>query len=469
MSEHDSKKYIIAFKNNVNIALMRELIDEFLPPKYYEILELDKIDINLKGAETNTDNRTPIIIEGSDRDEAKREIFLKLAELTEKKPEYGALTGVRPVKLAGELMKKTGSREAAIDRLVAFYLMDRSKARWITDIYEHQMTVFGMPKPGTVALYIGIPFCPTRCLYCSFASNQEGDDEICAYMKALMREIRFVASNMNLFGMMPESIFIGGGTPTTLNEEQLDELMSTVSEEFDLSELREYTVEAGRPDTITTEKLNVIKAYGADRVCINPQTMHQKTLDIIGRKHSPEEIEKAILLTHAAGFDDINADIIAGLPGENTDDFKYSLDSIIKTGVSEVTVHTLAVKRASKLKEIDENYHYKAENAATEMLEHARSRLNHEGFSPYYLYRQKHMAGAHENTGYAKPGHGGLYNVRIMDEHQTVIALGAGGISKVYYPDTNRLTRVPNVTNFRQYIDRIDEMCDRKQKGIFNK
>lgn len=268
-------------------------------------------------------------------------------------------------------------------------------------------------------------------------------------------------------GLWPEAIYIGGGTPTTLTAAQLDDLLNTVKQNMDLTRTLEFTVEAGRPDTITPDKLEIMKNHGVKRISINPQSMKEKTLEIIGRSHQPEDIVNAFQISDRVGIPIVNADLIAGLPEEEPEDFTETLKKIIDLEPENITVHTLAVKRASKLIELDKDYHYRQAECVKKMLNDGRKMLAERGYRPYYLYRQKHMAGAFENVGYCKEDTPCIYNIRIMEEHQTILALGAGGISKMYYPEENRLERVPNVSNYEIYISRIDEMLDRKEKNIF--
>ena len=434
--------YRFNIHGDVNISLMRELIDEFIDPE---------IVINKASS--------------SDRDTVKRELYRRLCDLTGKEQEWGALTGVRPVKLAGELIESIGY-DAARKRLSEFYYMSDAKIDLVTDMYLYQKNLFGFADDKSAGIYIGIPFCPTRCLYCSFASNQVPEEEIERYLPALMREIGYVGRRLEETGGAAESIYIGGGTPTTLSAEQLSMLLEKEAEAFG-DAIKELSVEAGRPDTITEEKLSVLKDMGVGRISINPQSMKQETLDRIGRSHTPEDIERAFDIALKSGFDVINADIIAGLPGEDAEDFDRTLERMISVGASNITVHTLAVKRGSRLHEEDKQYHYRAAQTVKEMLADSREMLGSAGFRPYYLYRQKHMAGAMENTGYCRDDKACLYNVRIMDEHQSTLAMGAGGISKKYYPEENRLVRVPNVTNYQEYISRIDEMIERKENTYF--
>ncbi|MGN0659825.1 MAG: coproporphyrinogen dehydrogenase HemZ [Emergencia sp.] len=451
--------YKIKITNFEKKYLLEELIKVFLPPDEYVMAEDDAPD----------DEDTIFIGDGniSDRNEINRQIYDKLSLLTGKRPAWGILTGIRPVKLCGELYEKLQSTEAVLRILTEDYYLSEEKARLIMDMYLHQKNTAGSAPRNSAGVYIGIPFCPTRCVYCSFASNQVPEEEIEKYLMALHREIRYTGRRMKETGLIPETVYIGGGTPTTLSAQQLDELIGIVLESFDFSAVREFTVEAGRPDTITEEKLSVMKHRGVDRISINPQSMKAETLETIGRSHQPEDIRRAFQMAREQGFDNINCDIIAGLPGEDRQDFADTLRQVMAMGPENITVHCLAVKRASRLIDIDRDFHYKQADRAEGMLETGRSLLAEAGYQPYYLYRQKHMAGAFENTGYCRKDKDCIYNIRIMDEHQSVVALGAGGISKVYYPAENRLERVANVTNYQEYIRRIEEMLDRKEKNIF--
>ena len=451
--------YKIKLLNFEKKYLLEEMIKIFLPPEEYLLLD----DNDIEDEDTLVFNR-----EGTqDKNIIKREIFDVLSEKTGKKPEWGILTGIRPVKLCGEYYNKCGSREQTVNHLKNYFYISEEKAEMIMKMYLYQFSVCGKAPEHSAGIYIGIPFCPTRCVYCSFASNQVPDTEIEKYVKALHREISYVGRRMKETGISPETIYIGGGTPTTLTAEQLDDLFCRIEESFDLSELKEFTVEAGRPDTITKEKLEVIRKHKIERISINPQSMKEKTLELIGRRHSADDIKRAFADAQALDFKSINADIIAGLPEESQDDFIHTLHEVINLEPENVTVHCLAVKKASRLIDIDKNFHYKQADLVAGMLKAGRKILKDKGYVPYYLYRQKHMAGAYENTGYCKKGTECIYNIRIMDEHQTIIALGAGGISKMYYPEENRLERVPNVTNYQEYITRIDEMLMRKENNIF--
>ena len=442
-----------------------ELIKIFLRPDQYEVLTEDD-------PENGENHEKAELIEinenrSTDKNAVKREIYRKLSLITGKRPPWGILTGVRPVKLAGEIVRASAGDENAPAILQEEYLLSEEKSNLLTDIYGYQQRVLDRASDKSTGVYIGIPFCPTRCLYCSFTSNQKGPEDIESYLSALFKEIEYCGQGMKDSGVWAETIYIGGGTPTTLTAQQLNRLLEKISQCFDLYRVTEFTVEAGRPDTISEEKLDVIKNHGIRRISINPQTMKDETLKLIGREHSAVEIREAFETAKKCGGSIINADLIAGLPGETPEDFESSLREVISLDPSNITVHTLAVKKASRLIEADEDFHYKQADVVGKMLKTSADVLKEAGYRPYYLYRQKHMAGALENVGYCRDDTPCIYNIRIMDESQSILALGAGGISKKYYPAENRLERVPNVSNYEIYIERIDEMIDRKRKNFF--
>ncbi len=463
--------YNIVIKNIDNIYEYNELIKVFLTPdQFVSYTEADYTEFT--GTEQLWDTEQAITIvfneaDFGDKNYIKREIYQGLSQITGKQPAWGILTGVRPVKLAGELYQKLGSDFEVKKKLQEFYLLSEEKAQLLLDTYEYQQEVLGPAPEGGVGLYIGIPFCPTRCLYCSFTSNQKGPEEIQRYLESLFTEISYCGLRMEETGLWPESVYIGGGTPTTLTAQQLDGLIGHIKHSFDLSKTKEFTVEAGRPDTITYEKLEVLKKHGIERISINPQSMKKETLELIGRSHEPADIVKAFQRADWVGIPIVNADVIAGLPEETPEDFAKTMEDILRLDPENITIHTLAVKKASKLMDVAPDYHYKQAETALEMLKIAKTMLAEAGFRPYYLYRQKHMAGAFENVGYCKDNTPSIYNIRIMEEQQTIIALGAGGISKVYFPKENRLERVPNVSNYEVYIQRLDEMIERKEEHLF--
>ena len=452
-----------------------ELIKVFLQPGEYEISGTEEMPDRIAAEHTEhaadesaEDFQTVCVFDG-DKDAVKRQIYRDLQALTGKQPKWGILTGIRPVKMTGELVRKTGDVSEVKKILANEYLMSQEKADLALEIYNYQQEITGIPKMGSMSLYLGIPFCPTRCLYCSFTSNQVKKTEIDRYLEALFHEIEFAGKGVKNDGYEIESIYIGGGTPTTLDEKQLELFLQKIRENFDMSKVKEFTVEAGRPDTITANKLEVMKHYGVDRISINPQSMKQETLDIIGRAHTVDDVERAFALARENGPEIINTDLIAGLPGESFADFKHSLQRIIEFGAKNITLHTLAVKRASRLKEMDGEFNYRNENLREEMLSYAMKTLRQNEYRPYYLYRQKHTSGNTENIGFCKDNAASVYNIRIMEEAQSILALGAGGISKIWFPRENRLERVANVSNYEIYINRIDEMIERKEKGFFGK
>lgn len=471
MKNNITRFYKIDLADHPSSYELAELIKEFLRPSEYQVLngrsgsmkqkenmttgfEGELVEISLAGREMN-------------RDQAKQWLFRELERETGYRPEWGTLTGVRPVKMANELMDQKGYTPDEVRTLLKdYYYLNDEKADLVLETSEVQRPVTEQQAGRTFGLYIGIPFCPTRCIYCAFTSNQQPYSEVQRYLKALLKEIDAVGTRCKDLGIRPESVYLGGGTPTTLRAGDLGMLLSAVEDAFDMSSVREYCVEAGRPDTITADRLQVVQDHGVGRISINPQSMNDSTLEKIGRTHRSADIRKAFEIADPFHSLIINSDIIAGLPDEDYDMFMHTLREVIALGPQNITVHTLAVKRSSKLHEMDAEYHY-AERETGRMVYDARRVLAQHGYRPYYMYRQKHMAGNFENVSYARPGTESVYNIRIMDEHQTIIALGAGGISKAYYGPSNRLERVPNVSNYSIYIERIDEMIERKNQKLY--
>ena len=425
----------------------------------YEVSELAKMFLPKEEFEVEIDNSSLT------KNEQKRNAYDLLSSSLGKTLDWGILTGVRPTKLYNQLVRD-GGIDHAIRILKDEYYLSDSKIDLLYRTYLTQSKIFYDKSKNAIGLYVGIPFCPTRCLYCSFTSNKITKDAATKYIKALAKEIDAVSDIFARKGKYVESIYIGGGTPTSLDEEDFETLLKLVSKSFVTEKLKEFTVECGRPDTITAEKLKLISKYGAKRISINPQTMKAETLKLIGRNHTPEEIIDAYKLARNSGDYVINMDLITGLPKETEADFTNTLNEIVNLGPENITVHTLAVKRASRLIDEDKDYAFKQAGVVRNMLNAGSKILADAKFNPYYLYRQKHMAGNFENVGYCLDGYQSLYNVRIMEEDQTIIALGAGGISKMYYPAENRIERIPNVSNYEIYIERIDEMIQRKEIGI---
>jgi len=316
------------------------------------------------------------------------------------------------------------------------------------------------------SLYIGIPFCPTTCLYCSFTSfpigKWQGRTEL--YLNALFWEMEYVAEKMR--GRVLDTIYFGGGTPTSLSPEDLDAILNKVESTFPMDQVKEFTVEAGRPDSITREKLEVLRKHGITRISINPQTMKQETLDLIGRRHTVEQVKETFRLARELGFDNINMDLIVGLPEEDEEDVRATMEEIKKLGPDSLTVHSLAIKRAARLNMFREKYGNLKITGTQEMIDMTARYAKEMGMEPYYLYRQKNMAGNFENVGYSTPGKACIYNILIMEEKQTIMACGAGTTTKVVFPAENRLERAENVKEVEQYIDRVEEMLLRKEKLI---
>ena len=395
----------------------------------------------------------------------KTSIYKMLSEYTKTEISWGILTGIRPAKNVNELWKKGANNEEVMQVLTQKYLAKPEKVKLAINVAQAEEKILKSSDANTASIYIGIPFCPSRCLYCSFTSfslKQYGA-RVEEYLSALIKEIEYTAQYSKRYKL--ESVYVGGGTPTSLSETQLEILLQKISENFDISKLKEYTVEAGRPDTITPKKLELLKQYGVSRISINPQTMNQKTLDLIGRKHTVEDIISVYHTARELGHKNINMDLILGLPEETPKDVEYTMQEIKKLNPENVTVHTLAVKRASRLKETLDGYNFTAKEDMERMLAIAGSYAESMGMYPYYMYRQKNMVGNFENVGYCKPNTEGIYNVQIMEEKQTILSAGAGSTTKLVYPD-GRIERIFNVKSLEDYISRIDEMLERKRNGL---
>lgn len=394
----------------------------------------------------------------------KRFLYEVLSNLTGNTLPWGILTGIRPTKLVYELLEEGVCEEDIHIRMAQEYLCSEAKTAMSIRIAQRERQLLHeMDYRNGYSLYIGIPFCPTTCLYCSFTSYQVNrfGTLVEDYLKALEKEIEYAA------GCFPDrkltTVYIGGGTPTTLSDGQLDRLLAKIKLHFDFTGVKEFCVEAGRPDSITPDKLMVLKKWGVDRISINPQSMQQKTLDIIGRRHTVEDVREAFSLARSAGHENINMDIIIGLPDESPEDVADTLRQIKELNPDSLTVHTLALKRAARLNTEKDSYADRKASDVPAMLEETIHFANENSYLPYYLYRQKNMTDNLENIGYARYGREGLYNILIMEEKQTILALGAGAMSKFVFHDENRIERVDNVKSVTDYIGRIDEMITRKK------
>lgn len=407
----------------------------------------------------------PLILKRMRKRAAKLSVFRLLSGIADIKLPWGSLTGIRPTKL---IYERTGKdRDSIIRELTDIYAVDREKVELLLRIVDAQRPYI-KPEEDAVDIYVGIPFCRTRCVYCSFASIDatKGERLIPGYMQALIKEIRAMAELIRECHKRVRCLYIGGGTPTALDDGSFEELLSELNV---FTPYCEYTVEAGRPDTITFKKLELIKRAGAHRISINPQSMNMRTLELIGRRHTPEAICDCFELARTFNFKCINADIIAGLPGESPEDFNYTLEQVKKLSPQNITVHTLAVKKGSALAQSlgrEPAINIISQEQAGRMVETARETLEKDRYNPYYLYRQKYQAGNLENVGYALKGLECVYNIDIMEETTDILALGAGGISKRIFPQNGRIERAPNCKNINDYISRVDEMIARK-KALF--
>jgi len=389
-------------------------------------------------------------------------LYHVLTEAFGKELPYGSLTGVRPVKLASACLEDGMTEQETCDLLMRITGMSREKAHLLYEVACQEKSY--MDSDDTeVNIYIGIPFCASRCLYCSFTSYpiDRLSGLVDPYLDALEKELEFGSRWVKSNNLTINALYIGGGTPTALPEKQFARLLEMVGKCF--GQAREFTVEAGRPDTITREKLKLIKDGGATRISINPQSMNPETLRLIGRRHSPEDITEKFHMAREMGYDNINMDIIAGLPGENLDMFLKSLQRIEELKPDSLTVHTMAIKRASMLHQSVNHYVSAPDEEVEQMIEKARDSARRMGMKPYYLYRQKNMLANLENTGYAVPGKGCRYNVETMAERQSILAFGAGAITKIVFPSENRIERTDNVKEVSLYIERIEEMISRKR------
>ncbi len=376
-------------------------------------------------------------------------------------PPWGALSGVRPTKLTTRHLLEGGTAESADRLLDQTFFVTPARRQLCVQASLASVEAVGKLIPSDVSVYIGIPFCPTRCSYCSFVSQTEGSAGklLTPYLEGLLREIEAVGAGMQRAGLTLRTLYIGGGTPTTLSVAQMRLLMETVNRCFDRSRLMEYTVEAGRPDTVDPEKLEIIHALGANRVSINPQTMNDAVLRNVGRPHTAADVERAYAQAVEAGFSSINMDLIAGLPGDDPESFARSLDRVLALDPSNVTVHTLALKKGADLFSHREDL--PAQAAVETMVDHANAVLSGKGYAPYYLYRQKYMSGSLENVGWCRDGDLCLYNVYMMEELTDILALGGGAVSKRLLPD-HRLERQCNPKYPKQYVERIEAVLSAK-------
>lgn len=443
------------------IVLPESITVEFLDKgKIKAVFSYDKGEISKKCPKTDQIERRKII-----KKLVKQLIYDGMKSIENRVQPWGILTGIRPTKVVMTLMEKYNSDWTVISEILRNdYRVSDDKIALMIEVAKQETEIISKNQKDEMSVYIGIPFCPSKCLYCSFTSYSidKYAKRVPIYLQALEKELEFL-KDPSVCNKPIRSVYIGGGTPTSLDAEQLEVLLKIVTKAIDMSGVEEFTVEAGRPDTINYDKLVKLKEYGVTRLSINPQTMNQSTLDVIGRKHTVEDVEKVFNLARELKFDNINMDIILGLPKEMPEDVRKTMERIKHLNPDHVTVHTMAIKRASKLAQEKDSYNLLKGEDIEKMLQIVSSTMQEMDLIPYYLYRQKNMLGNFENVGYARKGKACVYNVEIMEERQTILAFGAGATTKWVSDDCSIIERVENVKQVEYYIERIDEMIARKK------
>ena len=450
------------FFPNEKITVIRDFSEPQPPCIYTEVS--DKITISVNIGSFNKSETAVKKLTDDDNELVSAQLLYKLlCDFTGLTQPWGILTGVRPVKLLRRLAEES-SEEQAVKKFENDFFVSNEKIALSRETEHNERKILELSKPESFSLYVGIPFCPSRCSYCSFvmASIERAEKLIEPYTKLLCEEIKRTAEIANKLGLRLETVYFGGGTPTTLSAEQLDTVLGTVNNSFDMSTCREFTVEAGRPDTIDIAKLFALKENKVDRISINPQTVNDEVLKTIGRKHTAQQFFDAFELARKCGFNNINTDLIAGLPTDTPESFKNSLDSIVRLNAECITVHTLCMKRASRLTTEGVTLDLQQARDAREMLAYTQNILGQNEYIPYYMYRQSRMVGNLENVGWSKRGFESLYNVYVMDETHTILACGSGGVTKLKRNNPDYLERIFNFKYPYEYIDRFDELIQRK-------
>ena len=435
-----------------------------IPPKedyIYTALEGDEITVKAK-----IDGKYAEAKHTAENEHARNmelAVFGVLTEILSIRPKWGVLTGIRPVKLAMQMHDEGLSEEEIRKKLKEERLVSDEKLDLLLTTMEHELEIRASSRPNSVSLYISIPFCPSRCSYCTFTSHsvEKAAKLIPQYVELLCGELKDIAALIDEIGLHLETVYMGGGTPTVLTAKQLDRVLSTVNESFDMTGVRELTVEAGRPDTITAEKLAVLKKNGVGRISINPQTMDDEVLAAIGRKHTAEDIKTAFAMAKTFDFDSINMDLISGLPGDNMEKFRKTIAEVIAMNPDNITLHTLTVKHGANLAPMAQSVFAATADA---MNEYAYGEFAKAGYFPYYLYRQKGTVDNLENVGFCKPGKEGIYNIFIMDETHTILSAGAGGVTKLKAPYDKKIERIFNFKYPYEYIERFELMNERKEQ-----
>lgn len=440
------------FFPNEKITVIRDFSEPQPPYIYTEVS--DKITISVNIGSFNKSETAVKKLTDDDNELVSAQLLYKLlCDFTGLTQPWGILTGVRPVKLLRRLAEES-SEEQAVKKFEKDFFVSNEKIALSRETEHNERKILELSKPESFSLYVGIPFCPSRCSYCSFvmASIERAEKLIEPYTKLLCEEIKRTAEIASKLGLRLETVYFGGGTPTTLSAEQLDTVLGTVNKSFDMSTCREFTVEAGRPDTIDIAKLFALKENKVDRISINPQTVNDEVLKTIGRKHTAQQFFEAFELARKCGFDNINTDLIAGLPTDTPESFKNSLDSIVRLNAECITVHTLCMKRASRLTTEGVTLDLQQARDAREMLAYTQNILGQNEYIPYYMYRQSRMVGNLENVGWSKRGFESLYNVYVMDETHTILACGSGGVTKLKRNNPDYLERIFNFKYPYEYI-----------------
>ncbi|MFZ7132017.1 MAG: coproporphyrinogen dehydrogenase HemZ [Eubacteriales bacterium] len=455
----------------------RDILVQFFPTskifinKEYEgrgtlIIALDKnvIDIRFKGEEIKDYRYTSQLqSQGDEVRQIKKHMVLALTEVTQKNLPWGILTGIRPVKIPHKLIIQGNTCKEVEEYLKKEYFLSTEKASLITDLAQVEISTMYPIKPYDTMLYIGIPFCPSRCYYCSFISQVSVgyEDLVSDYFIALLKETEAILAFLKERKVRIRCIYIGGGTPTVLDSRQIEKLFSLLYKYIPWNQLKEVNFEAGRPETIHKDNLMVLKNYGVHRICINTQTLKNDTLKRIGRKHTAQDFYRAMEVAQGMGFDTINTDLILGLEGENVKDIQNNIQKIIQLKPENITIHNLSLKKSSILHQEDK-FLYQSNELICKMNEKVKEALKQNQYSPYYLYRQKYAQGNLENAGYALKGKEGFYNIGIMSEKISIIGLGAGSSGKLFYPEEDRLERLETVKNSKVYINNVEQICLKK-------
>ena len=457
---YEMEKLVRIFMPDVKIQVVYEKCDDF----HISTSVTDEIEVTIKFEDFNKTLTAPLC--DDNEMQMGRMVYSLMGEYTGFYPKWGVLTGVRPSKLLINTEKQLG-REKTEEYFKNDLLVTDEKFRIAREVADREGRIISTSKPQSFSLYVSIPFCPSRCSYCSFVSHSVENDKarslLPQYVDLLSKELEITGRIAKDIGVTLESVYMGGGTPTTLSAEQLETVINSINNSFDLSCCREFTVEAGRPDTITEDKLLVLKNSPVDRISINPQTFNNSVLEAVGRRHTAEDTVKIFQLAREIGFDNINMDLIAGLPSDTVEGFRHSLDTAISLDPENITVHTLAVKRASGIGQNSPKIAVQNARKASEMLSYTYERL-YEKYHPYYMYRQSKSAGSLENVGWAKDNTECIYNIFMMEECHTILSCGGGAVTKLKAPNGDEIERVLNFKYPFEYISGFEELMTRKKR-----